>query len=77
MQVLLDAAAMASQAFQGRGEGTRKNMKWGYRHVGLVCWDHFSQQMDREKQRIDYQHRAKESNWSLSWELLWVEIGIT
>lgn len=33
---------------------------WGYRHVGLVCWDRFPQQMDREKQRIDYQHRAKE-----------------
>lgn len=32
-----------------------------YSHMKFMCWDHFSQQMSREGQRINNQYRVKEA----------------
>lgn len=64
-QVLLKGAAMGSLALEAVGEGGRKYVKGRNGNTAtwdlceLVCWDYLSQQIGRERQRIDYQGRAE------------------
>lgn len=40
-----------------------KGGEMGIQPYGLLLWDHFSQQMGRERHRIDYQYGTKGRSW--------------